>query len=125
MELKLVNKSQAILLKQLGFDWDCYFHYQPHTDTAFYNEYDKLNVNKAYHDSELYSAPSAPLAIKWLREIKDINVTAHKEAASFKKWWTTVFHLTNGWETDAQHLNSAEEAESAGIDKALDYLIKK
>ena len=79
MELKLVTKPQAILLKQLGFNWNCYFHYQPHTDAVFYNEYDKLNINSVYPDNDLYSAPTVPLAIKWLRDIKNVNVTAHKE----------------------------------------------
>lgn len=71
-----VSFETAKLLKERGFDWDCKQVYdlvrpQSCADGKMYDNFPDKNPN-AY--SELVSAPTLQMAMKWLREVHKIEI---------------------------------------------------
>ena len=74
--------------------------------------------------------PTIAFALKWLRDEKDIHVCPEKCSAKISAYAVSVQHGSvddgNYVEVgDDMYLNSYEEAESAGLDISLDYLLKQ
>ena len=70
-KLQLVTFEQAKRLKQLGYDWECYSRYW--YDGELREEIHKSNWNdEEKNDHSYISAPAVALALKWIRDIKNI-----------------------------------------------------
>ena len=65
-----VSFETAKLLKEKGFDGECRDYYN--TDGHFYSEDFRSNWNDVGGATTIFSAPSLALAMKWLREEKNI-----------------------------------------------------
>jgi len=140
--LALVSFEQAELLQRAGFNYKTKYHYcnlvksdkptewgllsKPTGYDVDWNDKEHYGLNDAYGWNNI-SAPSVSLAVKWLREEKEIHI------------FTTKY--IGGWEYQIQLLfkpldkklytlltydscESHEDGESKGLNHALKYLLK-
>lgn len=137
IDIPTVTKEQAIKLREIGFDEQC--------DKVWgeYDDYEGLhNIlnNNRYNSDKLFSAPSMPFALAWLREEKRMHISAHPNYnADGIIYMCTVFfiedeHVNNILLKDEpltvdytppKIFNTYDEANSEGLNYALEYLIKK
>ena len=129
-----VSLEVAKLLKEAGFDWEVQSYYSKLSRKqgrllwlpcgCMYKE--NINTNK-----NRYSAPTLDVAQRWLREVKDIDVyifpTTNNKRGCVYEWgiktfgralWVEGQPYTNQYET-------YEEAQEAGIKKALELILEK
>lgn len=118
-----VSLKQAKALKELGFDWEVvkgYSHF-PGEKVKTFNAQEE-NVNAIY-SKWCFAAPSLAQAQKWLRE-KGIDITPIPITLDDERKYRWALDRLNprlqDWTDDI--INSYEEALSAGIDKALEFL---
>ncbi len=76
-----VSFETAKLLKEKGFDWDCKQVYdlvrpQSCADGKMYDNFPDKNPNA---HSELVSAPTLQMTMKWLREVHNLVVSVEPE----------------------------------------------
>ena len=127
-----VSLEVAKLLKEAGFDWE--EHYP--RNFCYVNDNTELfdkSVLKNYieEDDVIYLAPTLDIAQRWLREVKDIDVyifpTTNNKRGCVYEWgiktfgralWVEGQPYTNQYET-------YEEAQEAGIKKALEIILQK
>ena len=127
-----VSFEIAKLLKEAGFDWE--EHYP--RNFCYVNDNTELfdkSVLKNYigEDDVIYLAPTLDVAQRWLREVKDIDVyifpTTNNKRGCVYEWgiktfgralWVEGQPYTNQYET-------YEEAQEAGIKKALEIILQK
>lgn len=120
-ELNYVTPAQAKVLKQLGFDWLCQWSY---TGINF-DRTVRFSTNNQY---ESFNArPTVALAIKWLREAKNIHLfisffDSDDRKSVDKYYYKFVPQITNGHYLTQ---DTYEEAEYVGLAIALDYLLKQ
>jgi hypothetical protein len=88
-ELQLVTMEQAKKLKNLGFEWKCRISH-----TVYNNK-----------NHEILYQPEVALAMKWLRDVKNIKSMAIKHHPWDDKWLGYMGEEETGW------CNSYEEAE--------------
>lgn len=131
MELQLVNKEQAVRLKALAFGWDCDFYYHKDSNMPTSGYTNNLTTDRIY-----ISCPAVALALKWLREVKCVYVYPELSYTNGQQDWLFVMHLdyykpfvlkdTEFKEKmyASNNYKTYEEAESAGLDAALEYLEK-
>lgn len=138
MEEKYVSYSQAVKLKELGFDWDC-THYYNDNDNNPKHPYEveprcfgmyHISYDFNYDDSnelfeELTSAPRLDQAQKWLRDTKELHVLPRLENVNKPDYVCIVtlmrkeiIRITN----NGSYFPNYELALSAGIDAALELL---
>lgn len=130
-----VSLEVAKLLKEAGFDWECIYAYLPTTESG--NELVKhfnkpTDYNHVYTPIlEIYSAPTLDVAQRWLREVKEIDVVISR-AMQWKQFYYSIEHEENRTsKIDFMSLNKDmwwfkyEEAQEAGIKKALELILKK
>jgi hypothetical protein len=108
MELQLVNKEQAEMLKAIGY------------------------AIPTYEGKDVL--PYMALAIKWLREIKKIFISPRLGYENGKENWLFCMHLENYTPLSFDNIHfeqelwaqynykNYEEAESAGLSAALKYI---
>ena len=133
-----VSLEVAKLLKEAGFDWECSCYYSVNTlhepNNGFihiYKQYKALFYDHNRTKMPVYSAPTLDVAQRWLREVKDIDVyifpTTNNIRGCVYEWgiktfgralWVEGQPYTNQYET-------YEEAQEAGIKKALEIILKK
>lgn len=84
--------------------------------------------NNGNTDSQLYSAPSLAVAQKWLREVKNlvilIDITpsyCNGKPMGYK----FVIHVSCGNHICGEWKDTYEEAQEAGIKKALEIILEK
>ena len=126
-----VSLEVAKLLEQVGFDWKCKYAYivtsegdMPIGEEGMLTDYVE-NVNW------VVKAPTLDVAQRWLREVKDIDVyifpTTNNKRGCVYEWgiktfgralWVEGQPYTNQYET-------YEEAQEAGIKKALEIILEK
>lgn len=123
-----VDLEVAKLLEKAGFDWNCYKLYE--------REYERDGrvhaVTSANWNSSLkyYSAPTLEVAQRWLREIKRIHLYV-RPILDERKYVVTVVvdDLIWGQVNDntgtTKRFNTYEEAQEAGIKKALELILEK
>lgn len=128
-----VTFEQAKALKELGFDWKCnHYYFMDWGELISYNPadiFDQLYVdfnNSSYWnngESYTFSAPTLAQAQKWLREVKNIIVlaTCSIDYEQGHEWyWFVDKDIHIGF--PEQFYDTYEQALSAGVDKALDFL---
>ena len=123
MKEEYVSYSQAVKLKELGFDYKC---------NAYYWTEDKTFecTNSIIHKNSdtcqtVVMAPFLWQAQTWLREKHNLSVEPISNIA--RQWNTNVCEIDNfGVPVYSQmNLKTFELALSAGIDKALEILTNK
>ena len=135
-QLQLVSFEQAKKLKELGFDWKCFWYYDPDFSQ-------KENKALCYgietdHNSTknvCISAPEIALALKWFRDVKRMpnsvnfwDVVSYEYVGSFqiqtiiKKEGKTYVPRTR---YTSKSCNAYEAAESALLDELLILLEKE
>ena len=123
-----VSLEVAKLLKEAGFDWNCYKLYE--------REYERDGIVQAVTSAnwnsslKYYSASTLDVVQRWLREIKCIHLYV-RPILDERKYVVTVVvdDLTWGQVNDntgtAKRFNTYEEAQESGIKKALEIILEK
>jgi hypothetical protein len=140
-ELQLVNYEQAKRLKELGFDWKCLCYYIEDNDK--YDFFDFITIKKENTDCTYpfevlerdhnkkegnFSAPTVALALKWMRNEKNIQCGVFYEESGYPKpaiYYCGRFQDNVIAEMHTVQLNTYEEAESALLDELLTILEKE
>lgn len=118
--LQLVTFEQAKKLKQLGFDWKCRTCFPSGEDVEIIetgcSDYNRTN--------ESLSAPIVALALKWLRDERKVYVDIFLDntGTSGDKFFIRFCGIERP--EVFRSYETYEQAELAGLDYALDYLLK-
>lgn len=122
----------AELLKEKGFDWECYAHYNL-VEQGF-EEYSVTVISHTNKNSTLgpfwISAPTQQMAIRWFWEEKGLNINAiYGDYPSLKKsyWMPQIDSLDGCYGVDDEDFfreyDSREECIEAALKYALNNLI--
>ena len=113
MNKEFIPYEEALALKELGFDGECFRHY---------NVTGGMSNNEVYFETELVSIP-APLyqqAFRWFREKYDLHIgICHQMNGKFDCWTNKGNLLENGKYCD---IDSYEEAELACLKKLIEIV---
>ena len=128
-----VSPKVAKLLKEAGFDWEIMSFYTNDITEGCESEYELRLVkfdnwnskNKSWCD--LVSCPTLDVAQRWLREVKGyiLEITAVRKNPddvykTYIEYWYNIFE-----EGKCGHYDTYEEAQEAGIKKALEISLEK
>ncbi len=121
-----VSLEIAKLLKEAGFDWEVEKFW-------WYDKQDRKHILSILRGkSNGYFAPSLDVAQRWLREVKAIHICVKADAASINcKYFVTVIVNDTKWGNIQDEnkktilFSTYEEAQEAGIRKALEIILKK
>ncbi len=120
-----VSLEVAKLLKKAGFDWECeMIHFCYVEDDYMWNLED--NDKKAKSILKLdycLLAPTLDVAQRWLREVKNYEVFVVVKFLTDKEYIARVETNISGYSTDIYRFY--EEAQEAGIKKALEMILEK
>lgn len=142
MKEHYVSYEQAKRLKALGFNWECYYHYdttanKPKICPNYTNNdgegdlwiySDDCNLYCDMNSHQYCSAPSLNQVQAWLREVKEWDViaipTLSKDGSKKYRW--DICHWSNPeYGDDSKGIyESYELALNAGIDAVLKLLEK-
>lgn len=119
MELQKITFEQAQILKELGFIELCNYFFTIEGRliiNSFVTSFNQTN------DEDFIDAPEIALVIKWLREVHKININVFYEL----EFWNCNMFLMDKYEIlyFIEGVKTYEEAESKGLDKVLEYLIR-
>lgn len=82
---QFVTLETAKLLKEKGFDWPTYMVYDNFgIEGRIYDNFGYYNHNK--HD-DLISCPSQSVAMKWLREVKNLFIGIEPRLGQYCYYW--------------------------------------
>ena len=118
-----VSRELALLLKEAGFDWECKTYY----DISLYR--DEIIIEGEFHDYNfttgniIFSAPTLDVAQRWLREEKNYEIFVVVKFLADKEYIARVETNISGYSTDIYKFY--EEAQEAGIKKALELILEK
>lgn len=117
MELKLVSKEIAIRLKKLLFYWKC-DAFMASTGSFWVDMVkDRYNLNAG----EL-AFPTQALVCKWFRDVHNIFVTPSYDWVGGNGYIVTVGVMDKSSDILDDRYTTYEEAEEAGIIKAIELL---
>ena len=121
-----VSFEIAKLLKKAGFNWEVK-SYRKGLNGIF----ETTSIPNNFNDGTLtdwLSSPTIDVAQRWLREIKKIHI----EITFGNKWIYTLYNLTNlecllseNEFPKTRNYNTYEEAQEAGIKKAIEIILEK
>jgi len=110
VEKEFLPYEQALELKELGFDKECFATY----------EFGKIHINEFKNDcsyelclkTEVFPAPTFSQAFRWFREKYDLFIS--------------IFHYENGYSiNDLRRFETYEEAELACLNKLIEIVKKQ
>ena len=125
-----VSRELALLLKQAGFDWECHkIYYCYHEDGDNWElEDNNKNTKRVLELDYCLLAPTLDVAQRWLREEKNlillIDITpsyCNGKPMGYK----FVIHVSCGNHILGEWKDTYEEAQEAGIKKALGIILEK
>lgn len=119
-----ISLEVAKLLKEAGFDWECCYCYDAVTKDFLDDNEGKFNFNEG-DDNDFYSAPTLDVVQRWLREIHHLHITIF--SSSQESW---MFRITKPHQkledgVYGEDFYTFEEAQEAGIKKALEIILEK
>lgn len=121
-----VSLEVAKLLKEAGFNWKVRYMYRNNNPTlcicteSSYRNVPKLNKCPMYWQ---YAAPTLEIAQRWLREEKNYEIFVVVKFLADKEYIARVETNISGYSTDIYKFY--EEAQEAGIKKALEIILEK
>lgn len=116
-----VSLEVAKLLKKAGFDWDTYCAYNK--DGMFT---DKNRSILTWNDfANYYSAPTLDAAQRWLREVHHLHITIFSSSQESWMFRITKQHQSLEDGVYEEDFYTYEEAQEAGIKKALEIILDK
>ena len=118
-----VSLEVAKLLKKAGFDWDTYSAYNK--DGMFT---DKNRSILTWNDfANYYSAPTLDVVQRWLREIKNshIEISPSSDMSAYIYIYNILLPGDKFWLGSPISYITYEEAQEAGIKKALEKILEK
>lgn len=120
-----VSLEVAKLLKKAGFDWECngVFISEDDTQYAFIKMDAACDNNNSKYNPYNISAPTLDVAQRWLREVKNYEIFVVVKFLADKEYIARVETNISGYSTDIYKFY--EEAQEAGIKKALEMILKK
>jgi hypothetical protein len=122
-----VSFEIANLLKKAGFDWDTYNDYNK--DGVFADK--NRNLITWNHFSDYYSAPTLDVAQRWLREVKDFHIFVEYDNSIYQCRIDQMEHIYyvkhREWlyNNAFNEFSTYEEAQEAGIKKALEIILEE
>jgi hypothetical protein len=130
-ELQLVTFEQAKKLSNVGFDGKTNYYFRPYNSIPFYST-SRYNFNECNDDinvgSYQCSAPTVALALKWIRDEKEIKseIRFYYQNSNYQDCYYQGFiDISNHKYLDyTNHFDTYEEAESALLDELLTILEK-
>ena len=115
-----VSLEVAKLLKEAGFDWDTYSAYNK--DGMFT---DKNRSILTWNDfANYYSAPTLDVAQRWLREVHHLHITIFSSSQESWMFRITKQHQSLEDGVYEEDFYTYEEAQEAGIKKALEIILE-
>lgn len=119
-----VSFEVATLLKEKGFDEECYQIY----DDEGYLSFNRVGyINSEKPNEDFYAlAPTHQMAIAWLREIHNISIEPFVDYGSGEDhWWTVDIGKIkkNGLISELSGYKSYEESVEAALKYTLENLI--
>lgn len=122
MKEDYVSFETAKLLKEKGFHELCHCNY--HCYGFFYQHKEKDYNGKNYEklDSEWYSAPTHQMAMKWLREVHNIDIIAPPQYDSIKWTYSAIIFKLSIPCTEIR-LNDNKDKKEEAVEAALKYCL--
>ena len=141
MENEFVTYTQALALKELGFDEPCFGYYVDKTgeDVTIYTVSQvqcsinsmsvHFNINNVYPSSQ-FSAPLKQQVFRWFRDEYKIETVvacfySKRLEISYEKRQYHCHIVRDGITTKGPKFKTYEESESACIDKLIEIVKKK
>ena len=122
-----VSLEVAKLLKKAGFDWECkMIHFCYVEDDYMWNLED--NDKKARSILKLdycLLAPTLDVAQRWLREVRHLHITIFSSSQESWMFRITKQHQSLEDGVYEEDYYTYEEAQEAGIKKALEMILEK
>jgi len=129
MNKEFIPYEQALELKELGFDEECYGHYNSMKELNTAEDYKRLGVNisemlskkfnSVLYMKEVCSAPLYQQAFRWFREKYKIQHTIRHHAGLYEYLFDYGFNHYYG------DYESYEEAELACLKKLIEIVKNK
>ncbi len=127
MNKEFIPYEQALILKELGFDDNCFAYYE--LGTLIYS-------NNPTQNKELICNCTTPLyqqAFRWFRENYNLNANIYKWHPDFAKsmghleleWEGSVTHFTEKKVGGSEYFKTYEEAELACLNKLIEIVKNK
>lgn len=124
-----VSLEVANLLKQAGFNWECRGYFD---GTEFHPNGSVECTNYNSDTCKYLKAPTLDVVQRWLREVKGIHICVKADTASINcKYFVTVIISDTKWgnvqdeNKETILFNTYEEAQEAGIKRALEIILEK
>ena len=135
-----ISLEVAKLLKEAGFDWKCngVFLSEDGTQYAFIEADAACDNNNSKYNPYNISAPTLEIAQKWLREDKKLDISIHYDPTiksqpyayfiydveeKFDDIFGIISPVTHSYSDG--YFYTYEEAQEAGIKKALEIILEK
>lgn len=139
-EKDLVTFEQAEKLKELGFDWECLYHYDGYYLESNGCDYHSQNVESAcisnntveWNPLKYIDAPFLYQVQNWLREEKNIHIHINTYYPNWQKGDHSVLEYectivndiyNRALREDIGHFDSYHEALSAAVDYGLQKVV--
>lgn len=129
--------NQAVRLKVIGFDWECYEFWSK--DFCTDGAPTKIRRTKTEPkvcvmsernsmldkmDADLITAPTQSVATRWLREVHKLNIRVNY-FSDYREWFFDILNLEDDFYYDGgldEYFATYEAALSAGIDAVLELI---
>ena len=135
MEKEFANYEQSLALKELGFDEQCYGHYDSTGELNTIEEYaragaDILHMLSKKFNSESYmkemcSAPLKQQVFRWFREVHNIDSAVLEKYKDLGKFYGGYVNQNDVRISFGSDFKTYEEAENACIDKLIEIVKQK
>lgn len=121
-----VSLETARMLKEAGFDWECRKCYDG--EVMFDMEPDEIRKQCPQHSKQDIPAPTLEVAQRWLREVKSIFISISSGLKEHMVYDCKIVDWRRGYNENYymdETFNTCEEAQEAGIKKALELILEK
>lgn len=123
-----VSLEISKLLKKAGFDWKCSGIYVLDSENDPEYVFSTANFTNTSKEIEGYirvSAPTFDVAQRWLRQVKNIHIEASPNSDMSAYAYSILLSWDKFWLCSPSSYSSYEEAQEAGIKKALELILEK
>ena len=120
-----VSLEVAKLLKKAGFDWKCRKYYN--NGVLFDMEPDEIRVQTPQHSSCDVLVPTLEIVQRWLREVMNFDVLVLFQWRGDRRiaYKYELRLIGRPYALQKVTFDSYEEAQEAGIKKALELILEK